>query len=209
MSSNRKTTPVSVIAIDIGKNSFHVVGQDQHGAIVLRQKWSRGGLDLVHDARLLGDEAAALAIRQFLASATASSRRPWLASGYLRLQTSQACQRPTSTAQRPSLAERQIGRGRPSVACALTGRGGAYSSPRPTTRPISSRRPATGASGRFALAASTPEPLPAIGINYGPRRQKKRRPGRHSHCLRTYGRQRPRSRTADAITIRGMTPWPM
>jgi hypothetical protein len=42
MSSNRKTTPVSVIGIDIGKNSFHVVGQDQHGAIVLRQKWSRG-----------------------------------------------------------------------------------------------------------------------------------------------------------------------
>jgi transposase len=42
MSSNRKTTPVSVIGIDIGKNSFHVVGQDQRGAIVLRQKWSRG-----------------------------------------------------------------------------------------------------------------------------------------------------------------------
>jgi hypothetical protein len=29
-------------AIDIGKNSFHVVGLDQRGAIVLRQKWSRG-----------------------------------------------------------------------------------------------------------------------------------------------------------------------
>ena len=26
---------------DIGKNSFHVVGHDQRGAIVLRQKWSR------------------------------------------------------------------------------------------------------------------------------------------------------------------------
>jgi len=30
-----------VIGIDIGKNSFHVVGLDSRGAIVLRQKWSR------------------------------------------------------------------------------------------------------------------------------------------------------------------------
>jgi transposase len=45
MSSNRKTAPVSVIGIDIGKNSFHVVGQDQRGAIVLRQKWSRGQVE--------------------------------------------------------------------------------------------------------------------------------------------------------------------
>ena len=33
---------VAVIGIDIGKNSFHIVGLDQRGAIVLRQKWSRG-----------------------------------------------------------------------------------------------------------------------------------------------------------------------
>jgi hypothetical protein len=31
-----------VIGIDIGKNSFRVVGHDARGAIVLRQKWSRG-----------------------------------------------------------------------------------------------------------------------------------------------------------------------
>jgi hypothetical protein len=31
-----------VVGIDIGKNSFHVVGHDERGAIVLRQKWSRG-----------------------------------------------------------------------------------------------------------------------------------------------------------------------
>ena len=31
----------AVIGIDIGKNSFHVVGHDARGAIVLRQKWSR------------------------------------------------------------------------------------------------------------------------------------------------------------------------
>src|SRR5262245_30147254 len=32
---------VAVIGIDIGKNSVHIVGHDQRGAIVLRQKWSR------------------------------------------------------------------------------------------------------------------------------------------------------------------------
>jgi transposase len=34
-------TAVSVVGIDIGKNSFHVVGLDRRGSIVLRQKWSR------------------------------------------------------------------------------------------------------------------------------------------------------------------------
>ena len=37
-------TPKTV-GIDIGKNSFHVVGHDERGAIVLRQKWSRGQLE--------------------------------------------------------------------------------------------------------------------------------------------------------------------
>ena len=32
-------------SIDIGKNSFHVVGLDGRGAIVLRQKWSRGQVE--------------------------------------------------------------------------------------------------------------------------------------------------------------------
>jgi transposase len=31
--------------IDIGKNSFHVIGLDHRGAIVLRQKWSRGQVE--------------------------------------------------------------------------------------------------------------------------------------------------------------------
>jgi hypothetical protein len=35
---------IAVIGIDIGKNSFHIVGQDQRGSIVLRQKWSRAVL---------------------------------------------------------------------------------------------------------------------------------------------------------------------
>jgi hypothetical protein len=33
------------IGIDIGKNSFHIVGQDRRGALVLRQKWSRGQVE--------------------------------------------------------------------------------------------------------------------------------------------------------------------
>ena len=39
MSQNLKTA-VAVIGIDIGKNTFHVIGLDGRGAIVLRQKWS-------------------------------------------------------------------------------------------------------------------------------------------------------------------------
>jgi transposase len=34
-----------VVGIDIGKNSFHLVGQDKRGEIVLRQKWSRGQVE--------------------------------------------------------------------------------------------------------------------------------------------------------------------
>ena len=36
---------IAVIGIDIGKNSFHVIGLDGRGAIVLRQKWSRGQVE--------------------------------------------------------------------------------------------------------------------------------------------------------------------
>ena len=38
-------TAVAVVGIDIGKNSFHIVGQDRRGAIVLRQRWSRGQVE--------------------------------------------------------------------------------------------------------------------------------------------------------------------
>ena len=43
--SQTLNTAIAVIGIDIGKNSFHVVGLDNHGAIVLRQKWSRGQVE--------------------------------------------------------------------------------------------------------------------------------------------------------------------
>jgi hypothetical protein len=33
---------ITTIGIDIGKNTFHLVGLDERGAIVLRQKLSRG-----------------------------------------------------------------------------------------------------------------------------------------------------------------------
>ena len=36
---------IAFVGIDIGKNSFHVVGLDRSGAIVLRQKWSRGQVE--------------------------------------------------------------------------------------------------------------------------------------------------------------------
>jgi hypothetical protein len=43
--SNKSDSTVTTIGIDIGKNSFHVVGLDRRGAIVLRQKWSRGQIE--------------------------------------------------------------------------------------------------------------------------------------------------------------------
>ena len=43
--SHNLNNSVAVIGIDIGKNSFHVVGLDSRGAIVLRQKWSRGQIE--------------------------------------------------------------------------------------------------------------------------------------------------------------------
>ena len=43
--SQSLNSAVAVIGIDIGKNSFHIVGLDERGAIRLRQKWSRGQID--------------------------------------------------------------------------------------------------------------------------------------------------------------------
>jgi transposase len=43
--SNKSTATIATMGIDIGKNSFHVIGLDERGAIVLRQKWSRGQVE--------------------------------------------------------------------------------------------------------------------------------------------------------------------
>jgi transposase len=58
--SQNPSSATTVIGIDIGKNSFHVVGLDDRGAIILRQKWSRGQIEgrLANmPLRLIGMEA--------------------------------------------------------------------------------------------------------------------------------------------------------
>ncbi len=45
MTSQSAKAAVSTIGIDIGKNTFHLVGMDDSGATVLRQKVSRGRLE--------------------------------------------------------------------------------------------------------------------------------------------------------------------
>ena len=40
-----QTLNTAIAVIDIGKNSFHVVGLDARGAIVLRQRWSRSQVE--------------------------------------------------------------------------------------------------------------------------------------------------------------------
>src|ERR1700745_718786 len=42
---NKSSLTVATMGIDIGKYTFHVVGLDRRGAIVLRQRWSRGQID--------------------------------------------------------------------------------------------------------------------------------------------------------------------
>jgi len=50
--SQTPNTAIAVIGIDIGKDSFHVVGHDARGAIVLRQKWSHTFILICHSASL-------------------------------------------------------------------------------------------------------------------------------------------------------------
>src|SRR5215813_1078760 len=45
MSSASVRTTISTIGLDLGKNTFHLVGLDRRGAIVLQQKLSRGQLE--------------------------------------------------------------------------------------------------------------------------------------------------------------------
>ncbi|HEX9321857.1 MAG TPA: hypothetical protein VF913_07015 [Xanthobacteraceae bacterium] len=46
MRTSQKTTGIiATIGIDIGKNTFHLVGLDKRGAIVLQQKVSRSQLE--------------------------------------------------------------------------------------------------------------------------------------------------------------------
>ena len=43
--SEQLKTMIAVMGIDIGKNSFHIVGLDDRGAIALRQKRSRSQVE--------------------------------------------------------------------------------------------------------------------------------------------------------------------
>src|SRR5262252_645451 len=58
--SNKSIATIATMGIDIGKNSFHIVGLDQRGAIMLRQKWSRNQVEArlaAMPACLIGMEA--------------------------------------------------------------------------------------------------------------------------------------------------------
>jgi transposase len=78
-------TAIAAIGIDIGKNSFHIVGLDDRGAIVLRQKWSRGQVE----ARLAKCHRAWLAWRPASVRiiSVASSRRWGTMHGWCRRST--------------------------------------------------------------------------------------------------------------------------
>ena len=44
MSHQTTTEAITTIGIDLGKNTFHLIGMDARGRIVLRRKVSRGQL---------------------------------------------------------------------------------------------------------------------------------------------------------------------
>jgi transposase len=69
-----QTSQTAVIGIDIGKNSFHIVGHDERGAIVLRQKWSRGQVE----ARFANLPPCLIGWRPVLTRIiSAAGSRPW------------------------------------------------------------------------------------------------------------------------------------
>jgi hypothetical protein len=43
--SERIIPEIAVVGIDIGKTSFHVIGLDRRGTVVLRQRWSRSQVE--------------------------------------------------------------------------------------------------------------------------------------------------------------------
>jgi len=80
--SGKHNSVIAAIGIDIGKNWFHVVGLDGRGAIVLRQKWSRGQVEarLANiPACLIGMEACVRArhLSRQLRLPSALSPIPW------------------------------------------------------------------------------------------------------------------------------------
>jgi transposase len=43
--SEKVISKIAVVGVDIGKTTFHVIGLDHRGAVVLRQRWSRGQVE--------------------------------------------------------------------------------------------------------------------------------------------------------------------
>jgi hypothetical protein len=60
---NQSNSTVATMGIDIGKNSFHVVGLDQRGTIVLRQKWSRDQVEAARQHAAVPDRDGSLCWR--------------------------------------------------------------------------------------------------------------------------------------------------
>jgi Phage integrase family len=74
--AEKPNTTIAVVGIDIGKNSFHVVGLDERGAIVLRQKWSRGDHGIRSGPFSMARSRGGLVGLQRAASAESPPRRP-------------------------------------------------------------------------------------------------------------------------------------
>src|ERR1700678_1368478 len=73
--SQNSNTSIAVVGINIGKNSFHVVGLDQRGAIVLRQKWSRSqGEARAHRGGIRGATGRSRTNRESAGASAASIR---------------------------------------------------------------------------------------------------------------------------------------
>ena len=68
--SQKLNSAIAVIGIDIGKNSFHLVGQDRRGALVLRQKWSRGQVE----ARLANMQPCLVGVESYVRRASSRSQ---------------------------------------------------------------------------------------------------------------------------------------
>ena len=77
---------VATMGIDIGKNSFHVVGLDQRGAIVVRQRWTRSQIR----ARLANMSPCLIGMEACVAPLTSATGCICLAT------THGSCQRSTS-----------------------------------------------------------------------------------------------------------------
>jgi transposase len=95
--SQKLNAAIAVIGIDIGKNSFHIVGQNQRGTIVLRQKWSRGQVE----ARLANLPPCLIGMEACV-GAHHLSRKLKMLGREARLMPAKYCRRTTSATRRRS-----------------------------------------------------------------------------------------------------------